>query len=458
MDFATARSIESALSRPASANVPATVAPKTGRLAGAVRVMPVEPVPAPVTSRRSRSAAPAPVVAPPPTVVRIRRDPAVVAAEAERKLQAKAAADAEIQRLAGIEAERKAEDARAAAAEAKAEVDRAAERKVADERARQVEADRKAAEAAERELATVRAEFLNFVARADDEAFPYAWSSVRREWIVENAAIADIGWIRARRVELETGIARLLASLAPYRAGLIERLEMCDHEVITEMSKGRSWRSREDWLRLARNSASQRHLNLLIDAEQLASRIIGDRQREERERLAKPAAVDTVKTLATALGQKQGFGGAQVQTSGKKPTLSILEQLRVTAAQPVVPVGYRPSKAELAALDRKLNPAKELEPYRPKPSKARGGSHGTVTPTEPASVAVQAMACKPLSMRITALADSPKIVTNVYRGKVTRWRWETVEAMLAVPASDKEANIGLAEFVGRCEKAKRNGR
>ncbi len=136
--------------------------------------------------------------------------------------------------------------------------------------------------------------------------------------------------------------------------------------------------------------------------------------------------------------------------AGKKGAFNVLDHLRQNAGKPVEPVASCPSKERLAALEQEMNPQKEPAPYFWAPLGTKDGA----TTTVPASVVAQRMQAKPLIERIKALVAVPQIVLNVYRGKVTRWRWETVDAMLAVSASDKDANVGLTEFVTRCEAAR----
>ena len=153
MNYGTARLVESLGSRPAPVSArQSVVAPasrRASRLDGAIVVNPVAPASPPTSTRRSDTA---PVVAPPtPKVVRIPRDPAVAAAEAERKLQAKAAEEAELVRKA--QEARVAAEAKAVAARVAVEQQFAAERVRRAEAARVAEAEAEATARADREAA-----------------------------------------------------------------------------------------------------------------------------------------------------------------------------------------------------------------------------------------------------------------------------------------------------------------
>lgn len=447
MNSETAQRIAFALSRPAptiTSRAPATPASRTSsRLANAVVVKVAEPAPAPTTNRRSRSAVPA------PKVLRIRRDPAVAAAELEA------------QRLAGIEAKRVADEAarQTAAAEAiaraareaadarKAEEARVAEQKADAEKERKAQADREIAEAAERkerELQDARNAFAMAVRMAPEAFFAQAWDGkCSRQWFLDNISRGDMEWVGKTKAMFDAAVKDYRQKEALAAGNAKKEFEVFVGEIPADVFPhivlGSSWSprrtTRDQLVELARVGTSAQEM----------------------------ADIRTAVAKAIVL-RDQALRDAEEEKERKKldPKSKYFDRdayLRANAGKPVQqPAGPPPSKAELARLGRKIN--HEPEPIVKDTSPSGSGSVKSKVAREDAPKDVRAKPTERelLNDRIRALTDSPKIVTNVYRGKVTRWRWETVEAMLAVSASDKEANIGLAEFVGRCEKAKHNGR
>lgn len=340
MVHATARLIDTLSSRPApAAKAPATPAPRTSsRLANAIVVKAADPTPAPTTKRQSRSAVPVPVAAPPTRkVVRIRRDPAVAAAELET------------QRLAGIEAKRVAEETarQTAVAEATARAAREAEAT----RVRLADEARKAAEAAELEqqnaaLREARSELVAFIRRMNDAVFPYAWDGTRgRDWFVQNSANADLAWISSVREGLEAAIVRYkeieaprlqaLALLRTERGELAKLFEGADLKALDSIwGRGHTIRIFVEWA-------------WTLDLEQVRS------VRATLEAGIKSYAEAKAKADADA----KAAALVKAKIDPKSPHFDMRAYLAANAAKPAESVCSRPSKAELAALDGKLNGA-----------------------------------------------------------------------------------------------------
>lgn len=414
MDSLTRSRIDALSAAPVSATVCQSVATaprRASRLDGAIVV--VKPaVPVPVVPASKRRAAPAAAAPLPPKVVRIPRDPALAAAEAARKAQAKAVAEAE-----GV---RVAEEARKAA-EAKAEADRiAAEKKAAEELAARAaleaeetrkaveakaKADRIAAEArkaeeaaerARRELQDARSEFATFVQNMDDAAFAHAWDgSITRDWLLVNAACANLDWFTSVRKGLEAGIAR-------YRSVKAE----ADAEAARKAAEAKA----------------------------------------DRERLAKTASIGGVAVLGDVLLARPDSGSVQrtppITGSGKrKSQLSIIEQLRANAANPVPVAGPRPSKAQMAEAERIANGATSLKKADP------------IFVADPN---------RSLSERVLAL--SPAVVARIHAQRPVPHTWPTIDRILnAVRGAkikldgrvveDGKAIGRIETFVAWCEQA-----
>lgn len=135
----------------------------------------------------------------------------------------------------------------------------------------------------------------------------------------------------------------------------------------------------------------------------------------------------------------------------KKKSFDILAHLRSQSGKPATPVVPPPSKAEMEDLARKVNGLPPIRPVGKRFAEDAGGKRGYVRPTVPTGIEAQASERELLNARIRVL--DPATVLLVYTGGNTKWRWSSTEAMLAVSASDSDANVGLAEFTGRVEKA-----
>lgn len=432
MNSATARLVSDLASRPAPARpFSSTPAPRRiSRLDQAIVVKP--PAPAPVSASKRR-ATPAVAEAPAPKVVRIPRDPAVAAAEAERKLQLRLAAGAEVAR--------KAEEARVAA-----------EAKAAEEHARQVEATRaaeaealvrwqaaEAEERAQRLLQGARDAFLAVICRAPDAFFDRAWEGkYPRNWFEENVPRGDMDWIGKTRVVFDAAFVDFKQKVALAASEAKKDFEMfveaIDLDVILYIRLGPDWNprrtNRKELIGLARVGTSAAEMvnirNAVAQAIALRDRARRDAEAElERQKLnPKSKHFDLRAYLEANRGKSIGLGGNP------------------------------PSKARLAEIALKEN-APKPKSLTGRSDPDRGDTYGKGVSMRPNLTvpAVQRKAAERelLDNRIRAL--DPKIVANVYRGN-KGWRWQTVEEMLAVPASDKEANAGLAEFVTKCEVAK----
>jgi len=232
--------------------------------------------------------------------------------------------------------------------------------------------------------------------------------------------------------------AREEAVLRDERSQLIEMMRAANATVFSLLWPGQAF-SREypiSWVRGLHLEAVRNTQRRLTDESATYEAAKARFEAERREAAATAAKLDP---------KSKGF--------------NLVAHLKAKAADPVVPVRPPPSKEELAELERKVNGLPPV--WRPSESSSGGGSggkRGFRAPKVPTDIQAQASARELLEARIRAL--DAMMVTRVYQGNNTRWRWPNIEAMLAVP-SDNEVNQKLSEFAGKVEhamaKAKRKG-
>ncbi len=377
-----------------------------------------------------------------------------MAAEANRKAEARAIAEAEITR--------KAEEAREVA-EAKTTADRlAAERKASAERDRQAEAARAAEAEAEakaqaereavelarsqqRELQDARDAFAVAVSRAPDAFFFQAWGGrFSREWFEKNITRGDIGWIGKTRLMFDSAMGdykrKEALAAAEAKAEFETFIEAIDLDVFSHIRLGQGWNSRRttrvELILLARIGVSAREM---IDIRTAVARAIVLRDQARHD-----AQAELERKKLDPKSEHFDYKAYAIANLGKSPP----------SVRPI-------SKEELARQIRRMNgePEPKQKADESKASGSGGGSRGYVAPKVPSGIAAKAAERDLLNVRIRALAEFPKVVFDTWAGN-KGWRWQTVEAMLGVSVSDRDANRGLAEFVGKCEsvKAKRKGR
>lgn len=182
-----------------------------------------------------------------------------------------------------------------------------------------------------------------------------------------------------------------------------------------------------------------------------ALRIQAEKDEAERN---KSASVESITVLVAAKSTPKAKAETPKvieEPKRRKPGQGVsLEELRAKSAAPIQPLP-RPTQDEI---NRQIGVAKDdgagkrnkwdykSTAEKPKP---------VFTPSPIPVFGPVPMDIEALNKRIAAL--DPRIVTNIHRGAVIKFRWTTTEQMVNANTDDSDTLSGLRSFVERCEKA-----